>query len=210
MKKIRRIISALLLVMLMGTTTVVRMDAMSDTSEQTTTNEEIVISNSLEDMTILKSANITDNLMEPNADIAVPPQSKSVKSNETLVIEKSSRVKKTKAKKKKKKVKKAKKAKSNIKYAGTFKITGYCSCSSCCGKSNGITASGTRATAGRTIAADTSKFPFGTQMIIDGHTYTVEDRGGAISGNRIDMFFSSHDSALQWGVRYCDVYIQKQ
>ena len=86
-------------------------------------------------------------------------------------------------------------------------ITGYCGCSSCCGKSDGVTASGTRATAGRTIAADISNLPFGTKVVIDGHTYTVEDVGGAIKGNHIDVYFSSHSKALQWGVRYCDVYV---
>ncbi|MGN0383947.1 MAG: 3D domain-containing protein [Eubacterium sp.] len=92
-------------------------------------------------------------------------------------------------------------------YLGTFKITAYCGCSSCCGNSNGITASGTKATPGRTIAADTSVLPFGTRVSINGNTYVVEDRGGAISGNRIDIYFASHQEALNWGVRYCDVYI---
>ena len=65
----------------------------------------------------------------------------------------------------------------------TYKITAYCSCSKCCGKATGRTASGTQATAGRTVAAS-SKFAFGTKLNIGGHIYTVEDRGGAINGNR--------------------------
>ena len=88
----------------------------------------------------------------------------------------------------------------------TYKITAYCSCSKCCGKSTGMTASGTRATAGRTVAAS-SKFAFGTKLNINGHIYTVEDRGGAISGNRIDIYVSSHAEALQWGVRYLPVSV---
>ena len=107
-----------------------------------------------------------------------------------------------------KKAKKTKK-KSNYKYVGEFKITAYCPCASCCGKSNGITASGTHATAGRTIAADTSRFSFGTKLKIGDNVYTVEDTGGAINGNRIDMFCGSHSEALQWGVRYMDVYVVK-
>ena len=88
----------------------------------------------------------------------------------------------------------------------TYKITAYCSCSKCCGKTTGRTASGTQATAGRTVAAS-SKFAFGTKLNIGGHIYTVEDRGGAIKGNRIDIYVDSHSAALQWGVRYLPVSI---
>ena len=88
----------------------------------------------------------------------------------------------------------------------TYKITAYCPCSKCCGKSTGRTASGTKATAGRTVAAP-SNFAFGTKLNIGGHVYTVEDRGGAIKGNKIDIFVSSHQEALQWGVRYLTVSV---
>ena len=90
--------------------------------------------------------------------------------------------------------------------AQIYKITAYCPCSKCCGKSNGITASGTKATAGRTIAAS-SKFALGTKLNINGHIYTVEDRGGAINGNKIDIFVNSHSEALAWGVRYLPVSV---
>ena len=88
----------------------------------------------------------------------------------------------------------------------TYKITAYCSCSKCCGKTTGRTASGTKATAGRTVAAS-SKFAFGTKLNIGGHIYTVEDRGGAINGNRIDIYVNSHAQALQWGVKYLPVSV---
>lgn len=88
----------------------------------------------------------------------------------------------------------------------TYKITAYCPCSKCCGKSTGRTASGTKATAGRTVAAS-SKFAFGTKLNIGGHIYTVEDRGGAINGNKIDIFVNTHAEALQWGVRYMTVSV---
>ena len=87
-----------------------------------------------------------------------------------------------------------------------YKITAYCPCAKCCGKTNGKTASGTTATAGRTVAAS-SKFAFGTKLNIGGHVYTVEDRGGAISGNKIDIFVNSHAEALAWGVRYLNVSV---
>ena len=90
--------------------------------------------------------------------------------------------------------------------ATTYKITAYCPCSKCCGKTTGRTASGTQATAGRTVAAS-SKFAFGTKLNIGGHIYTVEDRGGAITGNKIDIFVNSHAEALQWGVRYLPVSV---
>ena len=87
-----------------------------------------------------------------------------------------------------------------------YKVTGYCACTKCCGKTNGITASGTKATAGRTIAAS-GQFAFGTKLLINGTTYTVEDRGGAIKGNKIDVYFNTHAEALQWGVKYLPVQV---
>lgn len=90
--------------------------------------------------------------------------------------------------------------------SGRYKVTAYCSCAKCCGKTNGITASGARATANHTVAAP-STFAFGTQLVINGQTYTVEDRGGAIQGNRIDVYMNSHAEALAWGVRYLDVEV---
>lgn len=84
--------------------------------------------------------------------------------------------------------------------------TGYCPCINCCGKTNGITASGKKAQANHTIAAP-STYKFGTQIEIKGYgTYVVEDRGGAINGNRIDIFFNTHQEALNWGRR--TVYIK--
>ena len=87
-----------------------------------------------------------------------------------------------------------------------YKITAYCSCAKCCGKATGRTAMGTKATAGRTVAAS-GKFAFGTKLNINGHVYTVEDRGGAIHGNKIDIYVNSHAEALAWGVRYLPVSV---
>ena len=80
-----------------------------------------------------------------------------------------------------------------------YVITAYCPCMKCCGKSDGITASGEKAVEGVTVAADTNILPFGTKVIIDGNTYIVQDRGGAIKGNRIDLYFDSHQEALNFG-----------
>lgn len=179
MKKIKFFISVLLLALFLGTAAGAGIGAKDITNEQNTTKEDIVLDSS-KYTTVIKSANITDYLMDAQANSDSVNDLKKSDKNTKVVIEGNNK-KKTKAKSKKK---------AKVKFVGTFKITGYCSCSRCCGKSNGITASGTKATAGRTIAADTSKYPFGTKMVIDGHTYTVEDRGGAISGERIDMYFS--------------------
>jgi 3D (Asp-Asp-Asp) domain-containing protein len=100
-----------------------------------------------------------------------------------------------------------------------MEVTGYCSCGACTGwkrdwrlrpvvssgpskgkpKRIGITASGTRARPG-TIAADTRRYPFGTIVYVPGYGYgRVEDRGGAIRGNKLDVYFRRHSTALDWG-----------
>lgn len=95
---------------------------------------------------------------------------------------------------------------SNSGVSGKYKITAYCPCIQCCGKTDGITACGVKATANHTIAAP-GTFPFGTKLLINGITYTVEDRGGAIQGNRIDVYMNSHQEALAWGVKYLNVEV---
>ena len=80
-----------------------------------------------------------------------------------------------------------------------YVITAYCPCQKCCGKTDGITASGKKAVQGVTIATDKS-IPFGTKVYIDGvGERIVQDRGGAIKGNRIDLYFNDHQSALNFG-----------
>lgn len=94
---------------------------------------------------------------------------------------------------------------------GEFKLTAYCPCFRCCGKTDGITATGTTATEGRTIAVDPRVIPYGSSVTIyfaDGtsHTYTAEDCGGAIKENRIDVFFDDHQAAREFGVQTAYVY----
>ena len=85
-----------------------------------------------------------------------------------------------------------------------FKVTGYCPCMKCCGKTDGITASGVKARANHTIAAP-STYAFGTRISLDGYgVFVVEDRGGAIKDNRLDRFFNTHQEALNWGVKFCN------
>lgn len=88
-------------------------------------------------------------------------------------------------------------------YLGRFKLTAYCTCSICCGKwAGGGTASGAAPTPGRTIAM--AGVPFGTKLSINGHIYVVEDRGTAYG--HVDILMASHEEALQFGLKYADVY----
>lgn len=98
---------------------------------------------------------------------------------------------------------------SQVELLGTFKLTAYCACEKCCGKSDGITATGTKATANRTIAVDKTIIPYGTVVIINGNEYVAEDTGGAVKGNIIDIFFDDHEEALNFGVQYADVYVKE-
>lgn len=100
-------------------------------------------------------------------------------------------------------------AESHGKSLGKFVITAYCTCRVCCGVYSGgnRTASGTVPTSNRTIAVDTNVIPFKTKVVINGQVYVAEDRGGAIKGKRIDMFFMTHKEALRWGRRTMTVYL---
>jgi 3D (Asp-Asp-Asp) domain-containing protein len=104
-----------------------------------------------------------------------------------------------------------------------MEVTGYCNCGQCCSwrrtwfglgapvvssgpnkgapKKVGVTASGRRARAG-TVAADVTRYPFGTVVYVPGYGYgRVEDTGGAIKGDKLDLWFDSHAEAEEWGRR---------
>ena len=92
----------------------------------------------------------------------------------------------------------------------TFKATAYCPCKKCCDKNDGITASGVKAKEGITIATDWDVLPAGTEVEIQGiGTRIVQDKGGAIRGNRIDIFFENHRDALNFGVQEVLVRIKE-
>lgn len=97
---------------------------------------------------------------------------------------------------------------------GEFTLTAYCACSSCCGKwADGITATGTTATEGRTIAVDPSVIPYGSTVTLffengDTHSYIAEDCGSGIKQKRIDVFFSDHQAALEFGIQSAMVYVE--
>lgn len=95
-----------------------------------------------------------------------------------------------------------------------LQVTAYCPCKKCCGPgAKGLTASGRsiRYNDGQFVAADTRVLPFGTKLVIPGYAnetpVPVIDRGGAIKGYHIDLFFPTHEQAKQWGVKWMQVQV---
>ena len=85
--------------------------------------------------------------------------------------------------------------------AGTFLCTAYCTeqYPHICGEGHGITASGQPIQAGVTVAADQSIFPYGTVLYIEGiGIRIVQDKGGAVQGNHLDVAVDTHENALAW------------
>jgi len=105
-------------------------------------------------------------------------------------------------------------------YMGKMRATAYSLSVSDCEKTPddpayGITTSGKYAEAWHTVAMSRD-IPFGTRVYIpyfgdgpNGGIFVCEDRGGAIHGNRIDIFMDSSADCNQFGVRYLDVYVVK-
>jgi 3D (Asp-Asp-Asp) domain-containing protein len=95
---------------------------------------------------------------------------------------------------------------------GVCKLTAYCKenyphiCNN--GDAN-ATSTGAVPTVGRTVAVDPSVIPYGSEVIINGHTYVAEDCGGAIKGNTVDILFATHQEALDFGVQYAEVFLVK-
>lgn len=91
-----------------------------------------------------------------------------------------------------------------------FIVTAYCPCYECSEGWGNSTATGAIAKQGRTIAVDPKIIPYGTEVVIDGHTYVAEDCGGAIKGNKIDIYFETHEETIKWGVQKKIVTILKE
>jgi 3D (Asp-Asp-Asp) domain-containing protein len=67
----------------------------------------------------------------------------------------------------------------------------------------GLTFTGTLAQQGETIAVDPQQIPLGSLVYIEelGEYRVAEDTGGAIRGNRIDLYMEKVSDALDWGMR---------
>ena len=87
-------------------------------------------------------------------------------------------------------------------------VTAYCACHICCGSwsATNKTVDGHTPKQGITVAASRS-IPFGTKVLIDGHTYIVQDRLAKRFDNRIDVYFNNHRDALVFGKKRRDVTV---
>ena len=95
-------------------------------------------------------------------------------------------------------------------YIGQVVTSAYCGCPICCGIwSGGPTASGVYPRANHTIAVDANnpRLPMGTEIIMNGTLYKVEDTGNfARYGVDFDVYYDSHQAALNHGHQTWDAY----
>ena len=94
-----------------------------------------------------------------------------------------------------------------------MEVTAYCACTKCCGpNAQGITASGLHVShnGGKFVAADNDVLAMYTKVVVPGYDsqpVPVIDRGGAIRGYKLDLYFPTHEEALQWGRQLVDVTV---
>ncbi len=112
-------------------------------------------------------------------------------------------------------------AKTELESAGRahivwLEVTGYCPCEKCCGPhAQGVTASGKPVSYhdGIFVAADPSVLPFGTRVRVPGYhdaaVAEVIDKGSAITGQRLDVFFPTHEQAEEWGRQWLAVRVER-
>lgn len=95
---------------------------------------------------------------------------------------------------------------SSLNYSKAFRVeaTAYAG--------HGITATGTKPVRNpngwSTIAVDRNVIPLGTKVYVENYGYAIaEDVGGAIKGNKIDIYVNSTAEAYRWGRRTVTIYI---
>lgn len=80
-------------------------------------------------------------------------------------------------------------------------ITGYCSCTKCCGpQAKGICANNKPPIQGTTIAGS-RKYSLGSNVIYNNRTYILQDRLAKRYDSRFDIFFAKHSDAKQFGIK---------
>ena len=90
-------------------------------------------------------------------------------------------------------------------------VTHYDPCVKCCGKTDGITATGVPVTPYYTVAVDPELIPLGSEVLVDYgdgeiHYYRAEDVGGGVKGKHLDLCVTDHTEALTLGVRQATVW----
>ena len=91
-------------------------------------------------------------------------------------------------------------------------VTHYDPCVKCCGKTDGITATGVPVTPYYTVAVDPELIPLGSEVLVDYgdgeiHYYRAEDLGGGVKGKHLDLCVTYHTEALTLGVRQATVWV---
>jgi 3D (Asp-Asp-Asp) domain-containing protein len=96
---------------------------------------------------------------------------------------------------------KSDKVKNSLKYKSTFTVKTYAY------SGGGTTASGKKAQVGR-VAVDPRVIELGTWLYVEDYGLCqAADTGGAIKGNKVDLYMDSESECYEWGVRHKDVYI---
>jgi len=100
---------------------------------------------------------------------------------------------------------------NNRELLGDFTVTAYCPCKKCCGEwADGLTYTETKATEGRTLAVDPEVISLGSVVEVNGVNYVAEDIGGAVNGKHVEIYFSDHNEALEWGRQSLPVYMVEE
>ena len=97
-------------------------------------------------------------------------------------------------------------------YLGKYTVTAYCPCGKCCGRwADGRTADGTRLRPRSRVLAAPRTEPFNTVLYVPGYgSARVADRGSAIKGRRLDVFFWAHRRAMAWGVKNVEIWRKRK
>ena len=102
---------------------------------------------------------------------------------------------------------------------GEFLVSAYCSCYECCeqyAQNRPLDDNGNEIVYGSisqiltpqySVAVDPSVIPYGTILYFDGKEHKAQDCGGEIKEKRIDLYFSDHQEAIDWGMQYHEVFI---
>lgn len=99
---------------------------------------------------------------------------------------------------------------ADYEYLGEFTVTAYCPYEDEYGNATARPYNGKYiAVEGITVAVDPEIIPYGSVVIIDGHSYIAHDCGGAVKGKVIDIYFDSVEEMNAWGKRTKEVYIKK-